>query len=232
MFKEDEGMSTFIIADFLHNRPGGGQFVSIDYDLEHIEACRRLIALRHPALSSNVEFRHGHSVTLLPAVLAKLQTVHFALLDGGAHPEICLIEFEQTIAHLANKGVVLVDDAQPMPPSPGYGLLRPFGKATLILPMLIVAHYVENRAAAHQASSWPGDEASVPDSRFIRQLLDLESCERALPFGLVGGKHKMLVYGSSDFVTEVEEWLKTAADGSRSSAPMLKRIVKKVLRVA
>jgi hypothetical protein len=231
MFKEDEGLSTFIVANFLHNRPSGGEFVSIDSDPDHIEACRNLIAARNPALCNRVELRVGHSLNLLPEVLGNFQTLHLALLDGGAHPEVCLVEFEQTIAHLASKGVVLVDDAQLIPPSPSYGLPRPFGKATLILPMLILAHYVKNRAAVRGANSAPGDELSVPDSPFIRQLLDLESCERALPFGLIGGKHKMLIYGSTEFVTEAEQCLKPADNGSETSASvLLPMITKRFLR--
>jgi predicted O-methyltransferase YrrM len=234
MFKEDEGLSTFLIAEFLHKRTSGGHFVSIDYDLDHIEACRKLIAARNPALCSRVELRHGHSVSLLPEILDNFQTLHFALLDGGAHPEVCLVEFEQAIAYLANKGVVLVDDAHPLHPSPSYGLPRPFGKATLILPMLILAHYVQNRAAVRRANSALGDEVSVPDSRFVRQLLDLKYRERELPFGLIGDghkKHKMLICGNAEVVAEAEQWLKCSDNDTAPSVPMMRRMVKRFLRI-
>jgi hypothetical protein len=230
MFKEDEGLSTFIVADFLHNRPSGGEFVSIDSDPDHIEACRNLIAARNPSLCSRVELKVGHSLRLLPEILGNFQTLHLAVLDGGAHPEVCLVEFEQAIAHLANKGVVLVDDVHPIPPSPSYGLPRPFGKATLILPTLILAHYIKNRAAVRGANSAPGDEGSVPDSRFIRQLLDLESCERALPFGVIGGKHKMLIYGSAELVTEAEQRLEPAGNASETWASVLRMITKRFFK--
>ena len=40
MFKEDEGLSTQIIAECLSSREFGGQLISIDYNKEHIVSCK------------------------------------------------------------------------------------------------------------------------------------------------------------------------------------------------
>ncbi|HWO43091.1 MAG TPA: class I SAM-dependent methyltransferase [Candidatus Eisenbacteria bacterium] len=233
MFNENEGLSTFIIADFLHRRVGGGRFVSIDYDVKHIQACKRLIADRNAALLDRVELRHGHSLHLLPTILDDFKTVHFALIDGGALPEVCLEEFEQVVEYLAERGIVLVDDAHSLAPSSGYPLPRPFGKATLIMPMLILADYVRSRPEAEQYAISGDDKGKAPQSRFVQQLLNLEFRDRdsGLPFALIGGKHKMLACGNAEFIAEAEECLRSTCDEAAVST-QLHRIVKRVFKAA
>lgn len=227
MFKEDEGLSTYLVADFLAKRPGGGRFVSIEYEPNHIDASKEVLQKRHPSLDSFVEYRQGHSLSVLPDVLADLRTVHFFYFDGGGHPEVCLAEFEQAVMHLAPEGVILVDDAQELPPSANYGLARPFGKATLILPMLIVANYLRSRDIVRTANSLPGDERSIPDSRFIRQQEDIAvPTVNSWDFAVIGNKHQILVYGSPSFTAEARklaEAVKPADIGLRSLISAVKR---------
>lgn len=195
MFKEDEGLSTFLIADFLARRQGGGKFISMDCEQSHIESSQRLIAARNPALATWVEYRQGHSMALLPEVARAMAPIHFAFLDGGGHPEVCLQEFEVTAAHLAPDGVIVVDDAGEMEPTGNYRLPRPFGKATLILPALIIGEYLANRDAMRGANSLAGQGDSLPDARFLSGL--------AVPFGVAAYAvldQRMLVYGNRSVV--------------------------------
>lgn len=227
MFKEDEGFSTYLIADFLAKRAGGGRFVSIDYDLSHIDASRVLIQKWNPSLGGFTEYRHGHSLSVLPEVLADLHQVHFVYLDGGAHPEVCLAEFEQAVMHLAPEGVILVDDAQQIAPSKNYRLPRPLGKATLILPMLIVANYLRNREKVRAANASPGDQRSIPQSHFVGQLENIDvPTVNAWSFEVIGSGHLMLAYGSPTFVAKarkLSEAVKPDDIGLRSLISAVKR---------
>lgn len=227
MFKEDEGFSTYLIADFLAKRAGCGRFVSIEYDLSHIDASRVLIQKWNPGLSGFIEYRHGHSLSVLPEVLTDLDQVHFFYLDGGAHPEVCLAEFEKAMMHLAPEGVILVDDAQQIPPSKNYQLPRPLGKATLILPMLIVDNYLLNRETVSTANATPGNQRSIPQSRFVGQLenIDIPSLN-AWNFEVIGSGHQMLAYGSPAFLAkarELSQAAKPADIGLRSLITVVKR---------
>jgi hypothetical protein len=204
MFKDDEGLSTHVIADFLATRPEGGHLISIEYNVSHIEAAKEMIRARASFLERYVEYRHGHSLSVLPEISADLRTVHFFSLDGGAHPEVCLEEFEYALAHLAPDGVIMVDDAQQIPPSPAYGLPRPFGKATLILPMLILASNLQMRDKVSKANSVPGDPKSVPNSHFLNQLLEIDIPNVSFSnYAVIGGRHQILFYGNPTFIAQI-----------------------------
>jgi len=197
MFNEGEGLSTYLIADFLSKRPAGGKFVSIEYDQNHIEACKKIIQTRNSSLNKQVEYRHGHSLSILPEVFDDFNVVHFVFLDGGAHPEVCLVEFELSRAHLVPDGVILVDDVHQLQPSDNYGLSRPFGKATLIYPMLILSNYLKNRETIREVNS-VGFEGAVPNSHFINKLEVLDdSILNFSTFRVIGNHHRMLFYGNS-----------------------------------
>ncbi|MFC1714997.1 O-methyltransferase [Candidatus Poribacteria bacterium] len=204
MFQEAEGLSTYVIADFLRSRRGGGRFISIENDESHIKACREIIHKRDPSLGEQIDYRHGHSLSVLPKVVEDLSLIHFYYLDGGAHPEVCLAEFEIAMANLAPEGVILVDDAQEISPSENYGLPRPLGKITLILPLLILANYLENREMVRKANSLSDDPESIPDSWFIGQVKDIDlSTAQNSSFAVIGSRHQMLLYGSADFLSDV-----------------------------
>lgn len=210
MFKKDEGCSTYYIADFLVKRGGGNRFVSIDYDLDHINASKALIQNWNSHLSKVVEYRHGPSLSVLTEVLTDLNKVHFVYLDGGAHPEICLFEFEQAMIHLAPEGVVLVDDAQQIPPSEYYRLPRPFGKATLILPMLIIANYLPERRKVRATNEMTEDQKSIPQPHFIDQLRNIDvPTVGASNFNVIGSRHRMLAYGSPTFIVKTRQLTET-----------------------
>ncbi len=181
MFNEHEGLSTLILAR------AASKFTSIEYDAQHIEASREILA-RHQA--ARVDFRCGHSLALLPEVIKEMGNVDFFLLDGGAHPEVCLSEFEMALDALADDGVILVDDAQEIAPSPSYKLPRKFGKATLIYPMLIAGQYLAERSKYINANETVDGPNAEPASQSLAGL-----DPRGRDFRLFGERHKMLVFG-------------------------------------
>jgi hypothetical protein len=204
MFKENEGLSTYVMAEFLANRPKGGRLISLEYDQEHIRACKEIFSRLNPDLLDQVEFHHGHSLSVLPKVLNQLEVVHYFNLDGGAHPEVCINEFEMAKEFLAPEGIILLDDASFIPPSTSYYLPRPFGKTTLILPMLIIANYLQNREAFREANSVLDDPASIPNSKFINQLESLDlSWVGNNRFAIIGPHKQMLAYGSDAYISWV-----------------------------
>jgi predicted O-methyltransferase YrrM len=205
MFNKGEGLSTYIIADFLAKRPSGGRLVSIECDPSHIVTCKELIDEYDPTLTKHIEYRQGYSLAVLPKVLAELGSVHLFSLDGGGHPEVCLGEFELALANLATDGIIIEDDVQPMAPTEHYKLPRTLGKATLILPMLILANYIENRGDKQHYSSVTGNPDSVSYSALIPQLTDIKFPANIANFLVLGISHRMLLYGSRDFISKIEK---------------------------
>lgn len=201
MFKEDEGLSTMILAEVIHSHPSGGKLYSCEYDGAHVEMCKSILRSRAPHLEEMVEFHVGHSLATLPRVLDAVSDVDFVSQDGGAHPEVCLQEFELLSTALSQAGVVVVDDAQALGPTKAYPLPRPFGKVTLILPYLLTIHYLQHRSELLNANAAPDGPDSTPDAWFLkafegRQLPLVEAAR----FSLFGDKHKMLVFGDSEFI--------------------------------
>jgi predicted O-methyltransferase YrrM len=208
MFKTNEGLSTYRIAHFVSRCDGRKQFISIDYEPEHISACERTLTEIDAGLLSEVKFICGHSLAMLPAVLENMGTVDFALLDGGAEPGYCLREFELVGRHLSDGGLVVVDDVQDMKPTGAYPFPRPFGKGTLILPCLIIAEYLRTRDLGTGKHESSGVTCKDLGSEFISHS---SSCEL---FGSLGqlrykivskGNHKVLVVGRAGVLCAFED---------------------------
>lgn len=198
MFKEDEGLSTLIITKFLSSRDYGGKLVSIDYDNGHIESCKKILKSYNPSLLENIEFFQGNTLDILPRLSATNSKIHFFLIDGGAQPETCLFEFEYAMKNLADNGLILIDDSWELPPSKLYWLPRPFGKATLIFPMLIMNNYMKNRKNIYSNNQYLPIKESIPGSIFIEQLIDIDfSMFEDIPFALLGSQGQMLLVGNN-----------------------------------
>ena len=195
MFTTNEGLSTLHIGRFI--AASGGTFVSIEYDQNHIDAARMILG----GEAAMVTFRCGHSLALLPDAISELGQVDFFLLDGGAHPEVCLHEFELAKAALSDRGLILVDDAQDIAPSEAYGLSRPSGKATLILPMLILGEYMEGRKDYLYANATKDDCDTTPNAKSLVAANGISPDGRA--FKVLGGGHKMLAFGPPDIVNQL-----------------------------
>jgi hypothetical protein len=145
MYKADEGLSTYIIAKNAKQFKGKKRFISIDNDQKHINSSIQMLQRLDSGLLSEICFHCDNSLEILPEVLQDLEFIDFVLLDGGAHPEVCLREFEIVLDYLSEKGIILVDDLHEIAPSDAYSLQRPFGKGTLILPWLTIASYLKGQ---------------------------------------------------------------------------------------
>jgi predicted O-methyltransferase YrrM len=206
MFKTDEGLSTYRIADFIRkNKAVDKLFVSIEYDPGHVEAAQQMIRQMAPDLLDTIDFSCGHSLKVLPAVLGNIPHVDFAFLDGGAHPEVCLQEFELVLSRLSPEGVVVVDDVQELGPSELYPVQRPFGKGTLILPYLVIAEYLAGREQYRDRNNqFSSADEGVPDAETL-SLTDVRGMLQLLGsrgYRIVSrGQHKMLIIGKPDLLT-------------------------------
>lgn len=143
-FSEDQGSSTLRFAQAVAAGGEGGRLWSIDNNPTHLEQSAAILERAGIQHDSRIIFCQDFGRTGLRRAVEA--TPHFDLvyLDGGGHPEHNLDEFQVAYAHLREGGVILVDDAQIMQPTPAYGLSRPFGKSTLILPYLIIAEYLNS----------------------------------------------------------------------------------------
>ena len=201
MFKEDEGLSTQIIAECLSSREFGGQLISIDYNKEHIVSCKKILENRNPTLLENIDFFQGNTLDILPNLFKGKEEFHFFLIDGGAQPETCLVEFECAMDNLADDGLILIDDSRELPPSKLYWLPRPFGKATLILPMLIINNYMKNREDVCENNQYLGKDERLPKAYFIEQMNQVDySIFEDIPFKLLGNCGQMLLVGRNNEV--------------------------------
>jgi len=193
MYKNDEGLSTLIIANNAKAFKGKKRFISIDNDQKHINLSIQMLQKLEPSLLNEIRFYCGHSLEILPKILEELGFIDFALLDGGAHPEVCLREFEIVLDYLSEKGIILVDDLHEIEPSDAYPLQRPFGKGTLILPWLTIADYLKEQN--------PSDE-KLNDSSVSRLLSLLPSKEIVNILGKIDHAvisedgHKMMIIGN------------------------------------
>lgn len=220
MFKGNEGLSTYRIADFVSRCKGRKQFVSIDYEPRHIGACKDMLCELDARLLSEVQFVCGHSLTKLTPVLERMGTVDFVELDGGAEPGCCLREFELVASYLSDNSLIIVDDLQDMKPTPAYPFPRPFGKATLILPCLVIAEYqkVSNiRIGKHEND---GPAVKGFDSEFVAHS---SQCEMLVSLGelkytiVSEGNHKLLVVGRSGVLDTFHDRLAASPLSSRVS---------------
>lgn len=215
MFKRDEGLSTLTIGERI-SRASGGTFISIEYDQTHIDAAVEIIRETAPDLLSKIRFFLGNSLVRLPEALQELQQVDFAFLDGGAHPEVCLQEFEMVLRHLSPRGLIVVDDVQELPPTQHFPLKRPFGKGTLIYPVLAIADYLKGR---------PGHRGVNPPA--ASDLLELLPCESIL--GHLGaidythishGKHGMLAIGGRKVIEALHQAVGALKDAKLYCSPL------------
>jgi hypothetical protein len=203
MFKPQQGISTYLIPSYLRSTGRDASFVSIEKDKTHVEAATRMIDEVDPTLNDHIEFMQGHSLEMLPRAIEQLPSIDFALLDGGAHPEVCLQEFEMVLGRLSDSGLIMVDDSQEMEPSEAYPVPRPFGKATLILPFLAISEYlrVRNRYLSRSGSV-------APDSSILKNL-EADALVQAFDgkqYVIVSaGNHRITLVGRSAVLAEFRE---------------------------
>lgn len=207
MFNEREGLSTYEIAKCIKEKGLNARFVSIEYNPEHINDARSLMNEYDKSLIDIVDFQSGHSIEVLPSILEEMGEVHFALLDGGAHPDICLKELELISRFLSDKCALVIDDMVELKPTENYPAPRPLGKCTLIYPALIMADYLRTRRLnRHMAPDFKTDyESSIIqnlDEKTFGNLLgdDMDFVSAGNPNG-----HQMLIYGNRKIVERVRQ---------------------------
>ncbi len=145
MYQKAEGFSTYNIANFIRNKYRESTFTSIECSAEHIRNAKSILKYLDESLLDHVDFVHGMSFRELPKLLEKDGPIDFAFIDGGAHPEICLREFEMVLSNLSSNGLIIMDDLQSIAPADSYSARRIFGKGTLVLPYLVIHEYLKTR---------------------------------------------------------------------------------------
>jgi hypothetical protein len=194
MFGDEQGLSTFHIARFIKNIPGEKAFFSIECNKKNIFAAGEWMDAREPGLSGEISFVEGWSLDVLPELLEKIPHIDFAFLDGGGHPEICLREFEMIVSKLSPGGVIVMDDFHEFDPNHRYPFKRPFGKGTLIYPLLVMADYLKVRDQ-HEGADSPVVSRLKEDP----WLLELSRRDYLL---LASDQYKMLFFGDSRIVSD------------------------------
>ncbi len=173
MFKLDEGVSTWVIADAFSSRCCDWRLWSLDINEDHIRKSMALLQEHDPQLigTNAIRWLQGPSLSTLPTVLTELsagdETIDFALLDGGGSPEYNLLEFETLLPKMSVNFIILVDDFVWLKPTQAYPLPRPFGKAQAILTMFLCRHLFQ---VLYGQSHKAGNE-DVPDYYRNSQLL-------------------------------------------------------------
>ena len=205
MFKRDEGLSTLQIVRHITSLHPDSRLLSIEFNPEHIEKCKEIFRSEEESLLGNVDFHQGHSAELLPKVLEDIDSVDFALIDGGGHPEVNLEEYEIILQKMSDIGILVVDDAHEFDFTKAYPHTRAFGKASLILPLLMLEDYL-----GHRVSEGTG---YVPRSELIC------SVKNALKLDLLRGRtYCVFSQSHASLVVATKEQLESINDALQSGA--------------
>lgn len=143
-FGEDQGSSTLRLVKAVQAVGQAARLWSIDNDQSHIDQARAILERKGIEDDERIIFHKDIGRNGLRQAVAATPHFDFVYLDGGANPEHNLDEFLIAHAHLREGGVILIDDAHSMAQTPAYPLPRPFGKATLVLPYLIIGEYINS----------------------------------------------------------------------------------------
>ncbi len=143
-FGEEQGSSTLRLVKAVQTAGPAARLWSIDNDQNHIDQARAILERKGIQEDERIIFHKDIGRNGLRQAVAATPHFDFVYLDGGANPEHNLDEFLVAHAHLREGGVILIDDAHSMAQTPAYALPRPFGKATLILPYLIIGEYINS----------------------------------------------------------------------------------------
>jgi predicted O-methyltransferase YrrM len=106
------GCSTIVLAQALRDSVGGGYVHSIEIDPECNARAQRNIDAA--GLSDLVTLHVGDSLHVLPKVLAAIEEVRVAFLDGCHLHDHVVSEFELVLSKLAPQGLVLIDNTCPL----------------------------------------------------------------------------------------------------------------------
>lgn len=102
------GCSTIVLAQAVKDSRGGGHVHSIEIDPKFVDKADA--NLREAGVRDLVTLHTGDSLDTLPKVLAGIDEIRVAFLDGGHQHDLCVGEFELILPKLAPTGVVLFDN--------------------------------------------------------------------------------------------------------------------------
>ncbi|MCR6644453.1 MAG: class I SAM-dependent methyltransferase [Terricaulis sp.] len=102
------GCSTIVLAQAVKDCPGGGHVHTIEIDAECMAKAEENVAAA--GLSDFVTLHRGDSLETLPGVLAGVDEVRVAFLDGAHYEAHALGEFELVLPKLSPTGIVLFDN--------------------------------------------------------------------------------------------------------------------------
>lgn len=102
------GCSTIVLAQAVKDSRGGGHVHSIEIEREFVDKADD--NLRAAGLRDLVTLHHGNSLEQLPKILAGLDGVRAAFLDGAHQHDTVVAEFEMVLKKLAPTGIVLFDN--------------------------------------------------------------------------------------------------------------------------
>ena len=140
MFNTNEGLSTH--SNFPKGTTEWRSFFSIDNNPDHISSCKRILKELNNDFVDEINFICSDSLAALSQIKDQIKILDFCLIDGGAHPDVSLSEFEWCIKRISKTGAILVDDIHRLNPTSNYKLKREFGKGTLIIPYLIANEFL------------------------------------------------------------------------------------------
>jgi len=213
MYQKIEGFSTLKIVQFLSAHCKEFKFISVEYNQAHIQLAKSIISDIDEKFIESIDFRCGASFEILQdnKIINKNTPLDFVFLDGGAHPEICLKEFEIVIGNLSKNGLVIMDDLQQISPVEAYNAMRYFGKGTLVLPLLVINEYLQHRDKflyTYGSNILEQQAKTIPNSNGLRETDFIEKCISSeltdaisadCGFTIVNeGPHEMLVYGKRE----------------------------------
>jgi len=144
-YSKNQGISTAQLADFCYQ--GGHDFSTVDIAADHTEACKAIVReVCGLDVEKNTTFYTSDSLDALKDLKSRKLAIDFAYIDGGNDPLQNLKEFQLITEMLSPEGIILVDDLQEINAPDGYQAPRPMGKASLIVPYLILAQHKKHDA--------------------------------------------------------------------------------------
>lgn len=102
------GCSTIVLAQALRDSVGGGRVHSIEID--PATQARAAVNIEAAGLTELATLHVGDSLEVLPRILADMDKVQVAFLDGDHGHDHVVSEFELVLPKLAPNGLILIDN--------------------------------------------------------------------------------------------------------------------------
>ncbi|WP_298308756.1 O-methyltransferase [uncultured Erythrobacter sp.] len=184
-YSRNQGVSTAQLADFAFQH--GHNFSTVDIEPDHTAASKANVRqICGAEAEEHADFYTCDSLDALKDLEEKQVKLDFAYIDGGNDPLQNLREFQKITSLLKPDGIILIDDLQEINSPDGYPAPRPMGKATLIIPYVILAQ--------HQAREAPNGMLEKFESSFEPKNFYIQV--------------RMLAYGPDEFLKYYKDCIK------------------------